>query len=57
MNYKQNDIKLFKGFIYHQRNGRVDHFFKNTTHAILVDLKKNQNYNQLNHPSLFSIQI
>ena len=55
MNYKQNDIKLFKGFIYHKRNGRADHFFKNTTHAILVNLKKNQNYNQLKYPSLFSI--
>ena len=55
MNYKQSDIKLFKGFIYHQRNGRVDHFFKNTTHAILINLKKNQNNSQLKHPTLFSI--
>ena len=55
MNHKNSDIKLFKGFIYHKRNGHVGHFFKNTTNAILIDLNKNYDKNKSKYPILFSI--
>ena len=35
------DIKFFEASITHQRNGEKNHFFKNKTNAILIDLKNN----------------
>ena len=33
------DIKFFEANITHQRNGNKNHFFKNKTNAVLIDLK------------------
>ena len=33
------DIKFFEANITHQRNGKKNHFFKNKTNAVLIDLK------------------
>ena len=50
------DIKFFKANITHQRNGKKNHFFKNKTNAILIDLKNKTQQKLPKYPSLFSLK-
>ena len=44
------DIKFFEANITHQRNGKKNHFFKNQTNAILIDLKTKPQKKILKYP-------
>ena len=50
------DIKFFEANITHQRNGNKNHFFKNKTNAVLIDLKNKSHQKIPNYPSLFSLK-
>ena len=50
------DIKFFKANITHQRNGKKNHFFKNKTNAVLIDLKNKSQQKMHKYPSLFSLK-
>ena len=50
------DIKFFEANITHQRNGKKNHFFKNQTNAILIDLKNKPQKKISKYPSLFSLK-
>jgi len=45
------DIKFFEANITHQRNGNKNHFFKNKTNAILIDLKNKSQRKISKYPS------
>ena len=51
-----NSIKFFSGVIYHQRIGKIEHFFKNKINAILIDLKTKDYTNSEKFPYFFSIE-
>ena len=51
-----NSIKFFSGVIYHQRIGKIEHFFKNKINAILIDLKTKEDTNSEKFPYFFSIE-
>ena len=51
-----NSIKFFSGVIYHQRIGKIEHFFKNKINAILIDLKTKGDTNTEVFPYFFSIE-
>ena len=50
------DIKFFEANITHQRNGKKNHFFKNKTNAVLIDLKNKSQQKMHKYPSLFSLK-
>ena len=49
-------IQFFSGVIYHQRIGKIEHFFKNRINAILIDLKTQENTATKKLPYFFSIE-
>ena len=51
-----NSIKFFSGVIYHQRIGKIEHFFKNKINAILIDLKTKDYTNSEKFPYFYSIE-
>ena len=51
-----NPIKFFSGVIYHQRIGKIEHFFKNKINAILINLKTKEDTNSEVFPYFFSIE-
>ena len=56
MSTVSNSIKFFSGVIYHQRIGKIEHFFKNKINAILIDLKTKEDTNSKKFPYFFSIE-
>ncbi len=56
MKLLNGNIKFFEASITHQRNGKKNHFFKNQTNAILIDLKNKPKQKIQKYPSLFSLE-
>ena len=55
MHLKKHKIKLFKGFIYHKRQGIIEHSFENQILCIFIDLTNINNNKFVISPILFSI--
>ena len=56
MKHITGDIKFFEANITHKRSGNKNHFFKNKTNAVLIDLKNKTQQNIPTYPSLFSLK-
>ena len=55
MKYQRKYFKFLKGLIYHNRYGKIEHYFKNRIIAIIVDLTSISEERNLEKPFLFSI--
>jgi DUF1365 family protein len=51
----KNNIKLFKGHIFHKRYGKIEHSFKNKIVSIFINLTSLSNGELITSPLLFSI--
>ena len=55
MKYQKKYFKFLKGKVYHNRYGKIEHYFKNRIIAIIVDLTSISEERNLKKPFLFSI--
>ena len=55
MKYQKKYFKFLRGIVYHNRYGKIEHYFKNRIIAIIVDLTSISEEKNLKKPFLFSI--